>query len=137
MLYMQSTNANDGTMTETVTFDVQTDVNQNRVAQAQPFLPAEVNQNGMTIRKTVGTSLVLVAKLGLTVPEVNRAVLQQNTVNPSGKIGAEPQARGNEMTYTVRAKGRLATPEEFGRIIVCTNPDGSVVRYPHPPETLG
>ena len=40
MLYMQSTNANDGTMTETVTFDVQTDVNldqvntQNRVAQA-------------------------------------------------------------------------------------------------------
>src|SRR5512146_2566319 len=41
MLYMQSTNANDGTMTETVTFDVETDPNQdqvnaqNRAAQAQ------------------------------------------------------------------------------------------------------
>src|SRR5882672_3040503 len=41
MLYMQSTNANDGTMTLTVTFDVDTDPNidqvnvQNRVAQAQ------------------------------------------------------------------------------------------------------
>ena len=42
MLYMQSTNANDGTLTLTVTFDVDTDPNidqvnvQNRVAQAQP-----------------------------------------------------------------------------------------------------
>ena len=45
MLYMQSTNANDGTMTENVTFDVETDINidqvntQNRVSQAQPNLP--------------------------------------------------------------------------------------------------
>jgi HAE1 family hydrophobic/amphiphilic exporter-1 len=45
MLYMQSTNANDGTMTLTVTFDVDTNPNidqvnvQNRVAQAQPNLP--------------------------------------------------------------------------------------------------
>src|SRR5258707_128056 len=42
MLYMQSTNANDGTMTLTVTFDIDTNPNidqinvQNRVAQAQP-----------------------------------------------------------------------------------------------------
>ena len=42
MLYMQSTNANDGTMTLTVTFDVDTQPNidqvnvQNRIAQAQP-----------------------------------------------------------------------------------------------------
>src|ERR1035438_8478367 len=67
MLYMQSTNANDGTMTETVTFDVQTDVNQdqvnaqNRAAQAQPFLPPDVNQNGMVIRKSTGSPLLLIA----------------------------------------------------------------------------
>src|SRR4029450_1563770 len=42
MLYMQSTNANDGTMQLFVTFGVGTDVNidqvnvQNRIAQAQP-----------------------------------------------------------------------------------------------------
>jgi multidrug efflux pump subunit AcrB len=52
MLYMQSTNANDGTMQLTVTFDVDTDPNidqvnvQNRVAQAQPNLPTDVNQFG-------------------------------------------------------------------------------------------
>lgn len=51
MLYMQSTNANDGTLTLTVTFDVDTDPNidqvnvQNRVAQAQPNLPADVTRS--------------------------------------------------------------------------------------------
>src|SRR6476660_8539598 len=31
MIYMQSTNANDGTMTENVTFDVETDINIDQV----------------------------------------------------------------------------------------------------------
>ena len=45
MLYMQSTNGNDGTMQLTVTFDVDTSPNidqvnvQNRMAQAAPNLP--------------------------------------------------------------------------------------------------
>src|SRR5499426_4798755 len=60
MLYMQSTNANDGTMTLTVTFDVDTSPNidqvnvQNRLAQAQPNLPADVNQFGLNLRKSTG-----------------------------------------------------------------------------------
>src|SRR5437867_13260401 len=50
MLYMQSTNASDGTMLLTVTFDVDSDrsidpVNaQNRDSHAQPNLPSDVNQ---------------------------------------------------------------------------------------------
>ena len=39
MLYMQSTNANDGTMTLTVTFDVETDVNIDQVNVAEPHGP--------------------------------------------------------------------------------------------------
>src|SRR5436190_11083533 len=60
MLYLQSTNANDGTMQLTVTFGVETDVNtdqvnvQNRIAQAQPNLPADVNQFGISLRKSTG-----------------------------------------------------------------------------------
>ena len=60
MLYMQSTNANDGTMQLTVTFDVATDPNidqvnvQNRMAQAQPNLPPDVNTFGLTMRKATG-----------------------------------------------------------------------------------
>jgi multidrug efflux pump len=188
MLYMQSTNANDGTMTLTVTFDVDTSptidqVNvQNRVAQAQPNLPADVNQFGVNIRKSTGLPTLvisifspqkthdslflanysninindalyrvpgvgevrlfgasdyamriwvkpdLLAKLGLTVPDLTRAVQEQSTVNPAGQFSAEPGPKGKEMTYTLRAQGRLQTPEEFGQIVVRSNPDGSVVR---------
>ena len=70
----------------------------------------------------------LLAKLGLTVPDLTRAVQQQSTVNPAGKVGAEPAPHGKEMTYTLRAQGRLQTPEEFGQIVVRENPDGSTVR---------
>jgi AcrB/AcrD/AcrF family len=65
MLYMQSTNANDGTMQLTVTFGVETDPNidqvnvQNRNSQAQPNLPAEVNQFGLTLRKSTGLPLII------------------------------------------------------------------------------
>src|SRR5437667_5747005 len=67
MLYMQSTNASDGTMILTVTFDVDSEVNidqvnaQNRVSQAQPNLPADVSQFGLTYRSTVGLPLVVFA----------------------------------------------------------------------------
>ncbi len=188
LLYMQSTNANDGTMTLTVTFDVDTSPNfdqvnvQNRVAQAQPNLPADVNQFGLSQRKSTGIPTMafalyspqgtrdslflanyaninindalyrvpgvgevrlfgvsdyamriwvkpdLLAKLGLTVPDLVRAVQQQNTVNPAGQVGAEPAPSGKETTYTVRAQGRLQTPEEFGQVVVRSSPDGSIVR---------
>ena len=67
MLYMQSTNANDGTMQLTVTFDVATDPNidqvnvQNRIAQAQPNLPPDVNTFGLTMRKSTGFPMLIVA----------------------------------------------------------------------------
>ena len=53
---------------------------------------------------------------------------QQSTVNPAGQLGAQPSPTGQEMTYTVRAQGRLQTAEEFGAIAVRSNPDGSMVR---------
>src|SRR4030095_13498909 len=67
MLYMQSTNANDGTMQLTVTFDIDTNPNidqvnvQNRLAQAQPNLPTDVNQFGLTLRKITGLPMMLVS----------------------------------------------------------------------------
>src|SRR5258706_14492942 len=48
MLYIQSTNANDGTMNQVVTFDVGTDIDinnvlvNNRFSQAQPLLPQDL-----------------------------------------------------------------------------------------------
>ncbi|HWC96720.1 MAG TPA: multidrug efflux RND transporter permease subunit [Candidatus Sulfopaludibacter sp.] len=68
------------------------------------------------------------AKLAITVPEIVSAIQAQNTVNPAGQIGAAPIGRGQEYTYSVRAKGRLTSPEEFGDIIIRETPDGGTVR---------
>ncbi len=68
------------------------------------------------------------AKLGITVPEIVSAIQSQNTVNPAGQIGGAPVPKGQEYTYSVRAQGRLTSPEEFGDIIIREMPDGGVVR---------
>src|SRR5271167_4874385 len=66
------------------------------------------------------------AKLGITVPEIVSAIQAQNTVNPAGKVGSEPIPKGQEFTYSVRAQGRLTSPEEFGQIILREAPDGGI-----------
>jgi len=68
------------------------------------------------------------ARLGITITEITNAIGAQNAVNPAGQIGGEPAPQGQEFTYTVRSRGRLETPEEFGEIIVRANPDGSALR---------
>src|SRR5499433_2166072 len=66
MLYMQSINSNDGTMTLNVTFDIDTNPNidqvnvQNRIAQAQPNLPADASTYGLTLRKSTGMPMLVI-----------------------------------------------------------------------------
>jgi HAE1 family hydrophobic/amphiphilic exporter-1 len=188
MNYMYSINANSGDIRLIVNFDVATDPNidqvltQLRVSQAQSQLPADVNNYGLTVKKSTTAPLMLVAlyspkgsydgtflanygyinlfdpltrvpgignvqifgagqyamrlwvkpdqlaKLGITVPDIISAVQKQNTLYPSGLVGSEPIPSGQKFTYTVRAQGRLQTPEEFGEIVVRANADGSFVR---------
>ncbi len=188
MNYMTSINANSGDIRLIVNFDIATDPNidqvlaQLRVAQAQSQLPADVNNYGVTVKKSTTAPLMLIgiyspkdtydnvflanyayinlvdqltrlpgignvqifgagqyamrlwvkpdqlAKLNITVPEIITAVQRQNTVNPAGQVGGEPIPSGQKFTYTVRAQGRLQTPEQFGEIVVRANPDGSFVR---------
>src|SRR6202162_5175687 len=68
------------------------------------------------------------AKLAITVPEIVTAIQSQNAVNPAGQVGSEPAPKGQEYTYSVRAQGRLTSPEEFGQIVVRESPSGAVVR---------
>jgi hydrophobe/amphiphile efflux-1 (HAE1) family protein len=69
MLYMSSQSTNDGSMTLTISFQVGTNLDvaqvqvQNRVAIAQPDLPQEVQQQGITIKKASPDITVVVAIL--------------------------------------------------------------------------
>jgi len=67
------------------------------------------------------------ARLGLTVTDVSQAVQEQNATNPAGRVGREPAPPGTELTLPVTTLGRLRTPEEFERIILRAQSDGSLV----------
>jgi hydrophobic/amphiphilic exporter-1 (mainly G- bacteria), HAE1 family len=68
------------------------------------------------------------AKLQITVPEIVSAIQAQNTVNPAGQVGSEPAPKGQDFTYSVRAQGRLTSPEEFEQIVVRETPETGIVR---------
>ncbi|MBO9154828.1 efflux RND transporter permease subunit [Chitinophaga sp. GCM10012297] len=69
------------------------------------------------------------ANLNISTTDVARAIQEQNTQAPAGIIGAPPANRNQAFEYTVKVKGRLLTADEFGDIIVATNPQtGSLVR---------
>src|SRR5258707_7380379 len=186
-MYALNATAN-GQTTMIIDFDVKTDPNtdlilaQMRETQAASQLPADVNNYGVTVQKSVTSPLMLVslysphgtydakflanyayinlrdpitrspgignvqifgagqyamrlwvkpdqlAKLGITGPEIVSAIQAHNTVNPAGKAGGEPAPKGQEFTYSVLAQGRLASPEEFGQIVLRETPDGGIVR---------
>jgi HAE1 family hydrophobic/amphiphilic exporter-1 len=188
MLYMKSTNANDGTLTLKVSFEVGSNLDmnnvltQNRVSQAMPQMPQSVKNYGVSVKKALAFPLLVISikspkgtydssflsnyttinindaiariqgvgqinlfggsdyamrvwlrpdvigRLGLTIPDIANAIGQQNQLTPAGQIGGPPAASGTEFTYTVRTQGRLLNEQEFGDIILRTNPNGSQVR---------
>tara|TARA_Y100000782_G_scaffold99652_1_gene114081 strand:- start:2315 stop:5425 length:3111 start_codon:yes stop_codon:yes gene_type:complete len=68
------------------------------------------------------------ASLELTVAEVQAALQEQNTIVAAGKLGAAPTGPSQQFEYSIQAKGRLKTPEEFGQTIIRANRDGNFVR---------
>jgi HAE1 family hydrophobic/amphiphilic exporter-1 len=189
MLYMRSVNANDGTTSIRVDFEVGTDLDmanvlvQNRVAQAQASLPDSVKRLGVTVKKSLSFPLLLVtlrspngtydnsflnnyatinivdavaringvgqvtqfggsdyamrvwvkpdqiAKLGVSVGEINQAISQQNVLAPAGQVGGAPAPKGTEFSYVLRTKERFQSPEEFGNIVVKSDPSiGALIR---------
>jgi len=67
-------------------------------------------------------------RMGLTASDVTNAIREQNRQAPAGRIGQSPSPDDQQIEYTVNAKGRLTTEEEFADIIVDARKDGSLVR---------
>ena len=67
MLYMQSTNTGDGSMTLSITFDMGTDLDnatmltQNRVAEATNKLPNDVKTTGVTTKKSLSMPMLILS----------------------------------------------------------------------------
>ncbi len=65
--------------------------------------------------------------LSLTSSDVSNAITAQNAQVAAGSIGADPNPIGQQLTATVLVKGQLTTPDEFRKIVLRANPDGSNV----------
>jgi hydrophobe/amphiphile efflux-1 (HAE1) family protein len=190
MLYMSSSSTSSGTTNITVTFEPGTDLDaaqvlvQNRVALAEPRLPEQVRQIGVTVNKESSGFLLIVALtstdpnldtdyLGnyatntlrdrllriegvgavnvfgggnysmrvwidparaagrdLTAGEIVQALRTQNVQVAGGSVGTPPN-EGNNPAFEqpVEVQGRLASPEEFGAVVIKTDPaTGAVTR---------
>ncbi len=68
------------------------------------------------------------AALNVSPLEIQNAIQGQNVQIPAGDIGAEPLVNKHQMKITLKTTGRLTTPEQFGNIVVRSNPDGSAIR---------
>ncbi len=69
-----------------------------------------------------------VSERGLSGDDVVRAIREQNVQAAAGIVGASPGLPGVDTQLSINAQGRLATPDEFGDIIVKTAPDGAITR---------
>jgi len=67
-------------------------------------------------------------ELNLTPNDVITAVQGQNIQAALGRVGAAPITNEQQFQITIKTKGRLTRPEEFGAIVLRTKPDGSIVR---------
>jgi multidrug efflux pump len=65
---------------------------------------------------------------GLSMAEVTAAIRAQNAQVSAGAIGDLPNVAGQGIAATVVVQGQLATPEQFARVVLRANADGSSVR---------
>ncbi len=71
---------------------------------------------------------VRMTALGVTATDVITAIQAQNIQAAAGQIGQPPIANSQQQQITVLAPGRLSDPQQFGAIVIRTNPSGGVLR---------
>ncbi|KGD75211.1 multidrug transporter [Tatumella morbirosei] len=186
LLYMSSSSDSSGTLQLTLTFAAGTNADiaqvqvQNKLQLATPLLPQEVQQQGISVKKSSSSFLMVAgfvsddgsmdqndiadyvasnikdpisrtlgvgdtqlfgaqyamriwmdpAKLNnyqLTPVDVIAAIKAQNAQVAAGQLGGSPPAPGQQLNASIIAQTRLTSPDEFKKILLKVNPDGSQV----------
>ncbi|UTF61419.1 efflux RND transporter permease subunit [Gilvimarinus sp. DA14] len=66
--------------------------------------------------------------LNITVTDITQALGEQNVIVAAGKLGQSPAPAGQVFEYSIQARGRLQTVDEFSDIILRADDQGAVVR---------
>ena len=69
-----------------------------------------------------------VAELGLSAGDVVQAIRQENVQAAAGTVGGAPTRDKVDLQLSVNAQGRLQGEDEFGEIILKSEPGGAVAR---------
>ncbi len=77
---------------------------------------------------TVWLNTDRMTSFGLTPKDIANAISRQNMQAAIGRIGAQPALPDQQFQLNIQTKGRLSSVEEFGRIVVRANADGSFVK---------
>src|SRR5882757_3163176 len=153
MLYIQSTNANDGSMNQIVTFDVGTDIDvdnvlvNNRYSQAQPFLPGDVKNFGVTIKKSLAFPLIVISLYSpdgrydptflanYSLININDALLRVRGVGDVRNLGAADYAMRIWLKPDVMTRLGLTATDIAAAVRSqnSVNPAGQVGSEPAPP----
>ncbi len=187
LMYMSSASDSSGTVQITLTFESGTDADiaqvqvQNKLQLAMPLLPQEVQQQGISVKKSSSSFLMVLGFINtdgtmnqddiadfvgstikdpisrasgvgdvqlfgsqyamriwldpnklnnysLTPGDVSTAIKAQNAQVAAGQLGGTPPVPGQQLNASIVAQTRLTSTEEFGKIMLKVNQDGSQVR---------
>ena len=67
----------------------------------------------------------VMAQYKLIPSDVTAALAEQNIESATGSLGENSE---NTFQYTMKYRGRLMTPEEFGEIVLVAQDDGTILR---------
>lgn len=79
-----------------------------------------------SIRAWIHTDLL--TGLNLTTGDIINAIQSQNVQAAVGRIGARPISNDQQLQLNIQTEGRLDSVAAFEKIVIRTNPDGSVLR---------
>ncbi|THF47093.1 multidrug efflux RND transporter permease subunit [Allorhizobium terrae] len=68
---------------------------------------------------------VKLVSYSLSMTEITQAIQTQNVQVAAGRVGEAPTVPGQKVSVPLSVSGQLQSPEEFARIILRSNPDGS------------
>lgn len=87
----------------------------------------DVTEFGADYAMRIWMDPVKMMVMKVTPTDVISAVNTQNVQAAVGTIGARPIGPEQQFQYSLRTDGRLKTAEEFGKVVVRTNSDGTMV----------
>ena len=67
----------------------------------------------------------VMAQYKLIPSDVTAALAEQNIESATGKLGENSE---NTFEYTMKYRGRIQTPEEFGQVVIRSDADGNILR---------